>query len=156
MIALSMNCTALLAFWSPGHWEMLLLAVVALLLYGGDLPKVARSWGKTLSEFRRSLSGIQSEINEVIYDQPERLEYRDDSYSDDAYDITEAETTEVETTEAETDEVETDGDKADDEENGAQAESSSETGDEQLGDEKSGDQAESASDASPEKQSPSD
>jgi len=151
MIALSMNCTALLAFWSPGHWEMLLLAAVALLLYGGDLPKVARSWGKTLSEFRRSLSGIQSEINEVIYDQPERLEYRDDSYSDDAYDSTEAETTE-----AETDEVETDGDKADDEENGAQAESSSETGDEQLGDEKSGDQAESASDASPEKQSPSD
>ena len=60
-----------LAFWSPGPVEMMLLAAVALLLYGGDLPNVARSWGKSLSEFRRGLSGTQNELNDVIYGDPE-------------------------------------------------------------------------------------
>ena len=74
------------AFWSPGPAEMLLLAIVALLLYGGQLPEVARSWGKTFSEFRRGLTGIQSEINEAIYAEPERLEYQPESpsYADDS------------------------------------------------------------------------
>ena len=68
-----------LAFWSPGPVEMMLLAAVALLLYGGDLPNVARSWGKSLSEFRRGLSGIQNELNDVIYGEPERLEYHQET-----------------------------------------------------------------------------
>jgi Sec-independent protein translocase protein TatA len=42
-----------LAFWSPGPGEMLVIGIVALLLYGGELPRVAKSWGKTLAEFRR-------------------------------------------------------------------------------------------------------
>ncbi len=67
---------ALFAFWSPGPLEMLLLAVLALLFYGGDLPKVARSWGKSLTDFRRGLSGLQNDFNDVIYSEPERLEYR--------------------------------------------------------------------------------
>ena len=70
------NSPVLLGFWSPGPYEMLLVAVVALLLYGGQLPDVARSWGKTFAEFRRGLSGIQNEINDAIYAEPERLEYR--------------------------------------------------------------------------------
>jgi len=62
-----------LAFWSPGPAEMLVLAVVALLLYGGNLP-----------EFRRGLTGFQSELNEVIYSQPEQIAYQDQSYRDDS------------------------------------------------------------------------
>ncbi len=83
---------ALVAFWSPGPGEMLLLALVALLLYGGDLPEVARSWGKSFAEFRRSLSGIQRDLNETIYSEPQRLEYqpprtpaRDDAVSEPDY-----------------------------------------------------------------------
>ena len=77
-----------LAFWSPGPAEMMVLAVVALLLYGGNLPEVARSWGKSFAEFRRGLSGIQNELNDVIYSKPdyskpEQLPYHDDKYSDD-------------------------------------------------------------------------
>lgn len=77
---------------------MMVVAVVALLLYGGKLPEVARSWGKTFAEFRRGLSGFQNELNEVIYSEPEQLPYheeseyppRDDSrivdgYEDDSY-----------------------------------------------------------------------
>jgi len=69
----------LLAFWSPGPGEMMLLAVVALLLYGGNLPEVARSWGKTFAEFRRGLTGFQSEMNDVLYSEPEKIAYHDDS-----------------------------------------------------------------------------
>ena len=76
----------LLAFWSPSPGEMLVVAVVALLLYGGKLPEVARSWGKSFSEFRRSLSGIQNDINEAIHSEPQQLEYRPErtSYTDDS------------------------------------------------------------------------
>lgn len=79
----------ILAFWSPGPYEMLLLAVVALLLYGGNLPEVARSWGKSFAEFRRGLTGFQNELNEVIYSNPEQIAYhetgRDDSRFADGY-----------------------------------------------------------------------
>jgi TatA/E family protein of Tat protein translocase len=54
-----------LAFIS--HWEILLVLVLALLLFGGRVPKVARSLGRGLSEFKRGLKGIkeQSGIQEV-------------------------------------------------------------------------------------------
>ena len=75
----------LLAFWSPGPAEMMLLLVVALLLYGGKLPEVARTWGKTFADFRRSFTGIQHEFNDAMYSVPEQLEYRDDSTQPDGY-----------------------------------------------------------------------
>ena len=67
---------------------MLVVAAFALLLYGGDLPKVARSWGKSFTEFRRSFSGIQKDINEAIYSEPQKLEYHPErtSYADDSDD----------------------------------------------------------------------
>ena len=51
---------------------MLLVAVIALLLFGKDLPNVAREWGKAFNEFRRHLNGIESELNDAIYAEPER------------------------------------------------------------------------------------
>jgi TatA/E family protein of Tat protein translocase len=75
---------SLFAFFSPSPSEMLLVMIVALLLYGGDLPKVARSWGKTLAEFKRGFSGIQNEINQVFQDEPRRIPYHDPVYSHDA------------------------------------------------------------------------
>ena len=68
------------AFMSPSPSEMLLLMLVALLLYGGDLPRVAKTWGKTLAEFRKNLSGLQNEFNEVIHsydDSPRRIAYHE-------------------------------------------------------------------------------
>lgn len=79
MIALIHFDTLTLAFWSPGPAEMLVLAVVALLLYGGNLPEVARSWGKSFAEFRRGLTGFQNELNEVIYSEPDQLPYHEES-----------------------------------------------------------------------------
>lgn len=67
-----------------GPTEMLLLMFVALLLYGGELPKVARSWGKSLAEFKKGMSGIQNEFNSVLYDEPRRIPYHDPVYSHNA------------------------------------------------------------------------
>jgi sec-independent protein translocase protein TatA len=67
-----------LAFMGLGPSEMLLVAVIALLLFGSDLPNVARTWGKTFNEFRRHLTGIRDEFNDAIYTEPEtprRLQY---------------------------------------------------------------------------------
>jgi Sec-independent protein translocase protein TatA len=77
---------------------MLLLALVALLLYGGDLPEVARSWGKMFTEFRRNLTGIQNEINSAIYAEPEpvrKLQYYPEFRHDDPYDAAAASATVV-------------------------------------------------------------
>lgn len=76
----------LLAFFSPGYPEMMVVAVVALLLYGGKLPEVARSWGKTFAEFRRGLTGLQNDFKDVVYTEHEQLEYRDDSLNSNGYD----------------------------------------------------------------------
>lgn len=59
------------AFLNFGMGEMLLLAIVALLLYGSDLPEVAKTWGKAYAEFRKNLNGFRSELNNVIYSEPE-------------------------------------------------------------------------------------
>lgn len=64
--------------------EMVVLMLVALLVYGGDLPKVARSWGKSIAEFKRGLSNIQNEFNNVMYDEPRRIPYHDPVYSHNA------------------------------------------------------------------------
>lgn len=84
-----------LAFLNFGMGEMLLLAIVALLLYGSDLPEVAKTWGKAYAEFRRNLNGFRSELNNVIYSEPEAdaprklqyyPEYHHDVEEDDAAD----------------------------------------------------------------------
>lgn len=68
-----------LAFLSPSFGEIVLIAIIALLLYGSDLPQVARTWGKTYQEFRKHLSGMQRDLNNVIYaeedEHPRRLQY---------------------------------------------------------------------------------
>ncbi|HTI51611.1 MAG TPA: twin-arginine translocase TatA/TatE family subunit [Planctomycetaceae bacterium] len=43
-------------------WEMMFLAVIALLLFGKNLPQVARSLGKGMMEFKKGLAGIDEEI----------------------------------------------------------------------------------------------
>jgi Sec-independent protein translocase protein TatA len=76
-----------LAFLNFGMGEMLLLAIVALLLYGSDLPEVAKTWGKAYAEFRRNLNGFRSELNNVIYSEPEqdaprKLQYYPEFHND--------------------------------------------------------------------------
>ena len=45
-----------------GPAEMLVIGVVAVLLFGKRLPEMGRTWGKSLLELRKGLSGIEDEI----------------------------------------------------------------------------------------------
>ena len=51
-----------------GHGELLMIGVVALLLFGSRLPQVARSLGKSFSEFKRGIQGVQDEFNSAVYE----------------------------------------------------------------------------------------
>ena len=46
----------------PGWQEMMVILFVALLVFGGRLPEVGRSLGRSLIEFRKGLRGLKDEI----------------------------------------------------------------------------------------------
>ena len=50
-------------FGSIGYTELLVLAIVAVILFGRKLPEVARNVGSSYAQFRKGLSDIQSTIN---------------------------------------------------------------------------------------------
>ena len=47
---------------SPGFGEMLIIGIIAVLLFGKRLPEVGRSLGRSLVEFKKGMSDIQSEF----------------------------------------------------------------------------------------------
>lgn len=54
---------SILAFFgSLGTWEIVLILVVLLLLFGTRLPKVARSMGQSMSEFKKGVRGVKDDI----------------------------------------------------------------------------------------------
>jgi sec-independent protein translocase protein TatA len=62
---------------------MLLLAAIAVMLFGERLPEVARTFGKTLMEFKSGMRGIQDEIQSAInsagsVESPSRYQEPDD------------------------------------------------------------------------------
>lgn len=58
------------AFWMPGPWEMAIIAVIALLLFGRRLPEVGRSLGKGIVEFKKGIRDVQDEVTKVADDEP--------------------------------------------------------------------------------------
>lgn len=57
-------------FGGAGMWEMAIVGVIALLLFGKRLPEVARSLGQGLMEFKKGMSGIETGVNDAIYRDP--------------------------------------------------------------------------------------
>ncbi|MCA9041697.1 MAG: twin-arginine translocase TatA/TatE family subunit [Planctomycetaceae bacterium] len=55
-------------------WELIIVAVVALLLFGKRLPEVARSVGKGIVEFKKGVAGIEDEVKEAARNKPARSE----------------------------------------------------------------------------------
>ena len=50
-------------FGLPGGAEWIVIAVIALLIFGRRLPDVARSVGKSIVEFKRGLKDVKNEID---------------------------------------------------------------------------------------------
>jgi len=58
-----------LAFLSmPGHIEWLVILVIALLIFGKRLPELARSMGKSLTEFKKGINEPKESTDEVVDD----------------------------------------------------------------------------------------
>lgn len=46
-----------------GPWELIIIAVIVLLLFGKRLPGVMGSLGKSIVEFKKGVKGIQEDID---------------------------------------------------------------------------------------------
>ena len=71
-----------------GITEMILLAIVAVMLFGGRLPEVAKQLGESYVQFRRGLDDIKSSINADMDVKSRSVKSLPD-YSDDSSEIDE-------------------------------------------------------------------
>ncbi len=53
----------MLAIFSMGMQELVIIGVIAVLLFGKRLPEVARSLGTSYRDFRKGLSDLQSHVD---------------------------------------------------------------------------------------------
>ncbi len=51
---------------SLGGPEVIVVGFIALLIFGNRLPSVMRSLGKSVTEFKKGVSGIEEEIDQAI------------------------------------------------------------------------------------------
>jgi len=56
--------------WVPSGWELLVIMVIALLLFGKRLPEVARNLGRGVVEFKKGLRNAEDEIDQATSYQP--------------------------------------------------------------------------------------
>ncbi len=49
-----------------GPWEMAIVGMVCLLIFGNRLPSVMRSLGQSVTEFKKGISGVQEEIEQAV------------------------------------------------------------------------------------------
>ncbi|UCF14293.1 MAG: twin-arginine translocase TatA/TatE family subunit [Phycisphaerales bacterium] len=54
--------------WGFSHWELLVVLVVALLIFGRRLPEIARSMGKSLTEFKKGINEAKETKDEFVND----------------------------------------------------------------------------------------
>jgi sec-independent protein translocase protein TatA len=59
------NLRYILAAWTPQGWEWLVILLVALLVFGKRLPEIARSIGKSLTEFKKGIKEAEQTKDEL-------------------------------------------------------------------------------------------
>ena len=47
----------------PGTTELMIIGGLGLLIFGTRLPKIARSFGSTIIEFKKGLRGVNEELD---------------------------------------------------------------------------------------------
>lgn len=63
-----------LAIFGLSPSEMIGIAIVALLLFGGRLPDVARSLGRSFTQFKRGLRDIEDDVETAAKETDRQLE----------------------------------------------------------------------------------
>lgn len=68
--------------------ELVVIGIIAVLLFGKKLPEVAKSVGKSYSQFRKGLSEMQGDFHRAMHtpDEPVRKSRQAQRYDDDYYD----------------------------------------------------------------------
>ena len=55
--------TPMLAFMSlPGGAEWIIILVIGVLIFGRRLPEIARGVGKSITEFKKGVKGMEDEV----------------------------------------------------------------------------------------------
>jgi sec-independent protein translocase protein TatA len=49
-----------------GPTELVIVAFIALLVFGNRLPSVMRSLGKSVTEFKKGVSGVEDDIDQAV------------------------------------------------------------------------------------------
>ena len=63
-----------------GTTELVIIGIIAVMLFGSRLPSVARSFGKSIVEFKKGMKDIENEVSRSDYTEPEgRIGYNDHS-----------------------------------------------------------------------------
>ena len=58
------------------HFELMIVGIVAVLLFGNRLPSVARSMGKSLTEFKKGIQGVDTDVRDAFYSEAnDRVSY---------------------------------------------------------------------------------
>jgi sec-independent protein translocase protein TatA len=57
-----------LAFWTPGPMELVLILAVLVLVFGRRLPDIARSMGRSLTEFKKGINEAKEDKDEIVND----------------------------------------------------------------------------------------
>ncbi len=73
-----------LGFWTPGPVELIIIAIIALLIFGRRLPEIARGLGKSLTEFKKGVN----EVKDVKDDLEKDVKEIKDDIVDEAKDAT--------------------------------------------------------------------
>ena len=55
-----------LAFGMPGPFEMMVIGAIMLLIFGNRLPSVMRSLGKSVTEFKHGLEGVEDAVDTAV------------------------------------------------------------------------------------------
>ena len=53
-------------FQNLGMTELMIVAFVSLLIFGNRLPSVMRSLGKSVTEFKKGVAGIEDDLDQAV------------------------------------------------------------------------------------------
>ncbi|MBV8232821.1 MAG: twin-arginine translocase TatA/TatE family subunit [Planctomycetaceae bacterium] len=62
-----------------GATELMVVAFVALLIFGNRLPSVMRSLGKSVTEFKKGVAGIEDDLDQAVNAEKKSVPSPDDS-----------------------------------------------------------------------------